>query len=82
VLSDVMMPRRNGQELLRDLRSEPRTKNIPVVLVTAKAELESKLMGLQEGAGAVSVESLQLLTSRGQNLAAPAPAPAAVWVEP
>jgi response regulator RpfG family c-di-GMP phosphodiesterase/signal transduction histidine kinase len=50
VLSDLMMPRRTGQDLLRDLRSEPQTRHIPVILLTAKAELQSKVEGLNEGA--------------------------------
>jgi response regulator RpfG family c-di-GMP phosphodiesterase/signal transduction histidine kinase len=50
VLSDLMMPRRTGQDLLRDLRGEPRTRHIPVILLTAKAELQSKIEGLGEGA--------------------------------
>ncbi len=50
VLTDLMMPRRSGQDLLRDLRSEPRTRHIPVILLTAKAELQSKIEVLGEGA--------------------------------
>ena len=50
VLSDLMMPRRSGQDLLKDLRAESKTKHIPVILLTAKAELQSKLEGLGEGA--------------------------------
>jgi response regulator RpfG family c-di-GMP phosphodiesterase/signal transduction histidine kinase len=50
VLSDLMMPRRSGQDLLKDLRAESRTKHIPVILLTAKAELQSKIEGLEEGA--------------------------------
>lgn len=50
VIADVMMPRRSGQELLHDLREEPRTRDIPVILVTAKAEAEAKVMGLDAGA--------------------------------
>lgn len=34
---DVMMPGRDGLDLLRDLRRDPLTANVPVVLLTAKA---------------------------------------------
>jgi DNA-binding response OmpR family regulator len=37
VILDVMMPGRDGLELLRALRSEPATSEVPVVLLTAKA---------------------------------------------
>ncbi len=50
VLSDMMMPRRNGHELLRDLRADERTRHIPVILVTAKADVRAKIEGLEEGA--------------------------------
>jgi response regulator RpfG family c-di-GMP phosphodiesterase/signal transduction histidine kinase len=50
VLSDLMMPRRSGQDLLKDLRAESKTRHIPVILLTAKAELQSKIEGLGEGA--------------------------------
>jgi putative nucleotidyltransferase with HDIG domain len=50
VVSDVMMPRRSGYELVKDLRAEERTRHIPIILVTAKAELTQKIQGLEEGA--------------------------------
>jgi CheY-like chemotaxis protein len=39
ILLDVMMPDMNGVDLLRELRKEPLTQAIPVVLLTAKAQL-------------------------------------------
>jgi putative nucleotidyltransferase with HDIG domain len=50
VVSDVMMPGRSGTDLLRDFRSDPRLRHVPVILVTAKADLQSKIENLQEGA--------------------------------
>jgi PAS domain S-box-containing protein len=50
VLTDVMMPRLDGFELLRALRAEPRTATVPVVLLSARAGEESKLEGLDAGA--------------------------------
>jgi PAS domain S-box-containing protein len=50
VLSDVMMPRRDGFALLRALRADPRTSSIPIVLVSARAGAESAIEGLEAGA--------------------------------
>jgi PAS domain S-box-containing protein len=50
VLSDVMMPRLDGFELLRELRADARTSGIPVVLVSARAGAESAIEGLEAGA--------------------------------
>jgi len=52
VLSDVMMPEKDGIELLREIRSDELTNHLPVVLFSAKASLESRLTGLQHGADA------------------------------
>jgi len=50
VVSDVMMPRMDGYELVGRIKSTDKTRQIPVILITAKPELESKLEGLQKGA--------------------------------
>jgi signal transduction histidine kinase len=50
ILSDVMMPGLDGFALLRELRSEPRTSSVPVVLVSARAGPESAIEGLEAGA--------------------------------
>jgi len=52
VLSDVMMPEKDGIELLLDIRSDELASHLPVVLFSAKASLESRLIGLQHGADA------------------------------
>lgn len=52
VLSDIMMPEKDGIELLREIRSNELTNHLPVVLFSAKASLESRLEGLQHGADA------------------------------
>jgi PAS domain S-box-containing protein len=50
VLSDVMMPRMDGFELLKQLRSGIRTKAIPVILLSARTGEESRVEGLEAGA--------------------------------
>ncbi len=50
VVSDVMMPRLDGFELLRRIKTDDRTNHTPVVLITAKSEVDSKIAGLEIGA--------------------------------
>lgn len=45
VLLDIMMPRKDGIQTLRELRAATATANLPVILVTAKAEDEDILNG-------------------------------------
>ena len=52
VLTDAMMPRLDGYGLCRALKADERTSHIPVVLLTAKADLPSRLQGLGTGADA------------------------------
>ncbi len=50
VVSDVMMPRLDGLELVAALRSDTRTAGVPVLLLSARAGQEASIGGLQAGA--------------------------------
>jgi PAS domain S-box-containing protein len=50
VLADVMMPRMDGLTLVREIRSDPDLRDLPVVLLSARAGVEASTTGLVEGA--------------------------------
>lgn len=50
VVSDVMMPLLDGIELCRLLRGEDRTREVPIILISARGDLATKLCGFSEGA--------------------------------
>ena len=65
VISDVVMPEMDGITLLRSIKSNPKTSDLPVILLTSKAEVSDRLEGLKRGADSFlakpfSIEELQI----------------------
>jgi len=52
VISDVIMPRKDGFELCRDIKGDPDYALLPVLLLTAKSDLDNHVRGLNSGADA------------------------------
>jgi signal transduction histidine kinase len=50
IVLDVMMPKMDGYEVCRRLKSDDKTKYIPILMLTAKGEVEHKVKGLDIGA--------------------------------
>ena len=50
VVLDIMMPKLNGLEVLEAARADPATKNVPIVLLSAKAQASEVQRGLDLGA--------------------------------
>lgn len=50
VFLDVMMPEMDGYEICRRLKENPLTQHIPIVMVTALSDKESRIRGLEAGA--------------------------------
>jgi signal transduction histidine kinase/DNA-binding response OmpR family regulator len=72
VLTDVMMPRLDGFGLLRSLRQDENLRNVPVILLSARAGEESRIEGLDAGADDYLVKPFsarELLARVGSHLA-------------
>lgn len=50
VVSDVLMPYRDGMQVLRKLRGDPRLEHLPIVLLSLKDREQDIVLGLEEGA--------------------------------
>ena len=50
ILLDIMLPEEDGLSVLKKLRAKDTTKELPVIMLTAKSEVEDRIMGLDAGA--------------------------------
>ncbi|MED6299047.1 MAG: response regulator, partial [Verrucomicrobiota bacterium] len=50
IILDLMLPRMDGFTVFKELRLDSRTKDIPVIMLTAKAQLDDVITGLEMGA--------------------------------
>jgi two-component system copper resistance phosphate regulon response regulator CusR len=76
IVLDVMLPGLDGFSLLRSLRAARRTRDTPVIMLTARDRVEDRVMGLREGADDYLIKPfsflelvarLQALTRRGRS---------------
>lgn len=70
VVSDVVMPGMSGMELCKQIKTNPETCHIPVVLLTARTAVEYQIEGLRTGADDYITKpfNIRLLVSRCNNL--------------
>ncbi len=61
VVLDIVMPRMNGYEVCRRLKSDPKTKNVPVVMCSSKGEEFDRYWGMKQGADAYIAKPFQPL---------------------
>ncbi len=50
IILDIMLPEMDGLEVCRELRSDPKTASVPIIMLTAKGEETDKIVGLELGA--------------------------------
>ena len=64
ILLDIMMPEMDGYEVCRRLKADDRLKNIPVVFITAMAESDTEVAGLELGAADYLIKPINVPIAR------------------
>jgi twitching motility two-component system response regulator PilH len=59
VVLDIVMPRMNGYEVCRRLKSDPSTQDVPVVMCSSKGEEFDRYWGMRQGADAYIAKPFQ-----------------------
>jgi twitching motility two-component system response regulator PilH len=59
VVLDIVMPRMNGYEVCRRLKSDPKTQNVPIVMCSSKGEEFDRYWGMKQGADAYIAKPFQ-----------------------
>jgi twitching motility two-component system response regulator PilH len=59
VVLDIVMPRKNGYEVCREIKSDPSTQHVPVIICSSKGEDFDKYWGMKQGADAYIVKPFQ-----------------------
>lgn len=49
IITDVMMPKMDGYKFSKAIRSDEKTSHVPIIMLTAKAGLDDKILGLETG---------------------------------
>lgn len=84
ILLDIMMPEMDGYEVARKLRSDPSTNSIPIIMFTAKTQVDDKVEGFEAGADDYLTKPTQprelfahvkAVLTRGKKSALPVPPP-------
>jgi len=71
ILLDIMLPKMDGYEVCKNLKTDDSTKSIPVVMLTAKGQEVDKVKGFQSGADSYMTKPfspLRLLTELEEKL--------------
>ena len=50
IILDVIMPKKNGFQVCREIKTYEQTKNIPIIMVTSKDQESDKFWGMKQGA--------------------------------
>jgi twitching motility two-component system response regulator PilH len=59
VVLDIVMPRMNGYEVCRTIKSNPTTQHVPVVICSSKSEEFDRYWGMKQGADAYLTKPIQ-----------------------